>query len=593
MGFFRKSSIKVRLLGSISILIILLVISLAMLFYRSFKKTSNEIIDKVGMVAAKIQSQQKSSNKNIKNVQMLDTKAALKTKAQSIGNFLARLASVPLITLETDVIIEYCAEVCRDQDIVLSYVSDAKGEVQGAYYDSSNKIIESIVNEKNSENIVELIKILKGSKELFEVVTDVVQDGELLGKAVLFVSEQSIKQQLAKQESEFSGLEIKRIKTFHFLNNSVEEIIDKSTVAMNYLLLEVAFVILVIAVIVIYYIVKGILTPLEGFVSLGDKLSAGDLTHRLQITTDDELGTLGNKLNQFIEKLNRAVSLVKLSTETVACGANEIAVSNQSLSTRSQEQASSIEQTAIAVDQITAKIKTNAENAQKANELAQTATMAAEQGGEVVEKTIQQMKEVTASSNKIAEIINTVNEIAFQTNLLALNAAVEAARAGEQGRGFAVVAGEVRNLAGRSAEAAKQIQNLIKDSVQKIDTGNTLVEDTGKTLETIIKNVKNVANNISEISSASLEQTIGIDKVNKAVAEMDDVVQQNASMVEEAAATSENLSGEAQEMHRLMSTFNVRDNGYRSIDRTLQGEGVKEKETWGKDDDQLDEFTEH
>jgi methyl-accepting chemotaxis protein len=202
-------------------------------------------------------------------------------------------------------------------------------------------------------------------------------------------------------------------------------------------------------------------------------------------------------------------------------------------------------------------IKASAENAQKANQLSRKASEEAEQGGIVVNKTIGQMRAVSESSKKIANIINVVNEIAFQTNLLALNAAVEAARAGEQGRGFAVVAGEVRNLAGRSAEAAKEIQSLIKDSVEKIDAGNKLVEETGDTLKKIIVSVKEVGQTVSEISSASQEQSSGIDQVNKAISLIDEVVQQNASLVEEAAATSENLSGEAADLRKLTASFKI------------------------------------
>jgi methyl-accepting chemotaxis protein len=287
----------------------------------------------------------------------------------------------------------------------------------------------------------------------------------------------------------------------------------------------------------------------------------GDLTRRLEADSKDELGELANWFNVFIGKLHDIVLQIKESSENVASGSTQIASGNQDLSQRSQEQASAIEETASTIEQMTSNIKANADNSQKANEVSKKAAEAAKRGGEVVQKTVSSMSEVTTSSKKIGDIINVVNEIAFQTNLLALNAAVEAARAGEQGRGFAVVAGEVRNLAGRSAEAAKEIQSLINDSMEKVEAGNQLVEETGKTLDEIISNINNVADTVSEITSASQEQASGIDQVNKAITQMDEVVQQNASLVEEAAATSENLSGEAEEMQQLMGSFKVSGDG--------------------------------
>jgi methyl-accepting chemotaxis protein len=335
-----------------------------------------------------------------------------------------------------------------------------------------------------------------------------------------------------------------------------------------------------LALIMGFSISRSISNPLRRVVDVVNKIAKGDLTEEVTVRSKDEIGQLASAMRMMENDLSNIVGNIRLSSETVASGANQIASGNQDLSQRSQEQASALEETASTVEQITANIRANAENAQKANDIAQKAASAAQRGGDVVKKTVDSMQEVTNSSKKIGDIINVVNEIAFQTNLLALNAAVEAARAGEQGRGFAVVAGEVRNLAGRSAEAAKEIQSLIKDSVEKVQAGNQLVEETGTTLSEIIEGVNNVAITVSEISAASQEQASGIEQVNKAVAQMDEVVQQNASLVEEAAATSENLTGQADEMQRLMGTFKI--NGYDNVGNTVTHHVTQKVTHWDK-----------
>ena len=336
-----------------------------------------------------------------------------------------------------------------------------------------------------------------------------------------------------------------------------DEEVMRPVVAIRNQSLVIAAVVGGVIALVAFLFANSLANPLIKMVNMIRDIAQGegDLTKRLEADSTDEIGDLAKWFNVFVEKLHDIVSQIKESAENVASGSSQIASGNQDLSQRSQEQASAIEETASTIEQMTSNIKSNADNSQKANEISQKAAEAAKKGGEVVQKTVASMAEVTSSSKKISDIINVVNEIAFQTNLLALNAAVEAARAGEQGRGFAVVAGEVRNLAGRSAEAAKEIQSLINDSVEKVNAGNQLVEETGKTLDEIISGIDNVAQTVSEITSASQEQSAGIDQVNKAITQMDEVVQQNASLVEEAAATSENLNGEAEEMQQLMGSF--------------------------------------
>ena len=312
-----------------------------------------------------------------------------------------------------------------------------------------------------------------------------------------------------------------------------------------------------------FWVTRSITRPLQQAVEVASAVAQGDLTQRIEVKSKDETGRLLQALKDMNENLSNIVGDVRGSTESITTAAKQIAAGNSDLSQRTEEQASSLEETASSMEELTSTVKQNAENAKQANQLAVTASDVAVKGGQVVGQVVQTMASISDSSKKIVDIISVIEGIAFQTNILALNAAVEAARAGEQGRGFAVVAGEVRNLAQRSAAAAKEIKTLIGDSVDKVDTGAKLVDQAGTTMNEIVGAVKRVTDIMSEISAASTEQSAGIEQVNQAVTQMDEVTQQNAALVEEAAAAAESMEEQARSLLEAVSIFKLEASGGR------------------------------
>jgi methyl-accepting chemotaxis protein len=311
------------------------------------------------------------------------------------------------------------------------------------------------------------------------------------------------------------------------------------------------------AVVCGWYLRRQIVRPIHEAVRLADALAGGDLTAETRYASRDEFGELHATLNKLRRELAGAVGSIRRSAEGVSVAAGQIARGNSDLSNRTQQQASSLEETSSSMEELTSTVKQNAGNAAQANQLAAGASDVAARGGQAVRGVVNTMSGITESSKKIADIIGVIDGIAFQTNILALNAAVEAARAGEQGRGFAVVASEVRSLAGRSAEAAKQIKTLIQESVGRVDAGTKQVESAGKTMDELLAAVKRVTDIMGEIAAASTEQLSGIEQVSSAVGQMDQVVQQNAALVEEAAAATENLASQAKSMADTVSRFRL------------------------------------
>ena len=338
-------------------------------------------------------------------------------------------------------------------------------------------------------------------------------------------------------------------------NSGVEAEAQASQTRMIIFLLSITAA--VISVLLGLYATRSITRPLTEAVIIARKVADGDLTSTIVVDSKDETGQLLQALQDMNLSLQKIVGHVRSGTDTIATASSQIASGNLDLSSRTEQQASSLEETASSMEELTSTVKQNGDNARQANLLALSASGVALKGGQVVSQVVETMGSINESSRKIVDIISVIDSIGFQTNILALNAAVEAARAGEQGRGFAVVASEVRNLAQRSASAAKEIKTLISDSVEKVDVGSKLVTQAGDTMEEIVASVKRVTDIMGEITSAGQEQETGIEQINQAISEMDTVTQQNAALVEEAAAAAASLQEQAAGLAQIVSVFKL------------------------------------
>ena len=362
---------------------------------------------------------------------------------------------------------------------------------------------------------------------------------------------------LVKMMDDYSGSVMKYANYQTQVIDQAARHINDSYQSGRALLLSLGAIELILGGILGWLLTLSITRPLNEAVSIAETVASGDLTSHIDGSGKDETSKLLQALKTMNDNLLTIVGKVRSGTDTIATASSEIASGNLDLSARTESQAGSLEETASAMEELTSTVRQNADNARQANQLAVSASEVAVQGGSVVGQVVDTMGAINASSKKIVDIISVIDGIAFQTNILALNAAVEAARAGEQGRGFAVVASEVRSLAQRSAAAAKEIKTLIDDSVQKVGEGSKLVEQAGVTMDEVVASVKRVTDVMGEITAASQEQSSGIEEVNRAITQMDETTQQNAALVEQAAAAAQSLQDQAQRLTHVVGVFKL------------------------------------
>ena len=362
-----------------------------------------------------------------------------------------------------------------------------------------------------------------------------------------------------------------------FMRESADAV-QQTTANTKFLMLVMAATALAIGIAIAWWLTRSITRQLGGepdYASrIAHEIAGGNLAVHIHVKEGDTTSLLAT-MRAMRDSLAQVVSQVRRGSESVAAASSQIAEGNHDLSGRTEEQASALEETAASMEELSSTVKQNAENAQQANQLAQSASAVASRGGEVVAQVVQTMNGISTASKKIADIISVIDSIAFQTNILALNAAVEAARAGEQGRGFAVVASEVRSLAGRAAEAAKEIHRLITDSVARVDQGSALVDQAGNTMQEVVASIRRVNDIMGEISAASHEQSAGVSQVGEAVIQMDQTTQQNAALVEEMAAAASSLNSQAQDLLQAVSVFQIEPPTHTSTTPAMQAPAPK------------------
>ena len=410
---------------------------------------------------------------------------------------------------------------------------------------------ESVKSEEGRRELSALVKE-RGDyvKEIVAYERDVQDDKLAEARSALLGP---VQQQLNEYETLLDRFTLFEEDKMDKANLQAEQIVHTS----QWLIIGLGVAAVTIAVILARLVSTSITRPIGEAVKVAQTVAAGDLRSTFHIVGSDEAAELLRALEQMNGSLARIVGDVRSSSESIATGSSQIAMGNADLSQRTEEQAANLQQTAASMEQLTATVKQNADSASAATQLAASASEAATQGGVAVGQVVQTMERITASSKKIGDIIGVIDGIAFQTNILALNAAVEAARAGEQGRGFAVVATEVRTLAQRSAEAAREIKVLIGASVENVESGTRQVADAGRTMEELVGRVRRVNDLIGEISAASGEQSRGVSQIGDAVTQLDQVTQQNAALVEESAAAAESLKHQAAQLAQTVSAFQL------------------------------------
>ena len=405
--------------------------------------------------------------------------------------------------------------------------------------------------ERGRGHLADVIEQRNAFVQLQQAFIDAQRAGDRAGAVKL------LEEQLNAQQNAY----IQAVSDFR---DFIMELIDESALAgeetsnqATLVMVSLLAALVALGTLLAWWITRSITVPINEAVAVAERVAQGDLASCIVVRNRDETGRLMAALKAMNESLVGIVHTVRSSSDSIATGSAQIASGNADLSQRTEEQASALQQTAASMEQLGSTVRQNADNARQANQLALSASTVAVKGGEVVGQVVGTMKGINDSSRKIVDIISVIDGIAFQTNILALNAAVEAARAGEQGRGFAVVASEVRNLAQRSAEAAKQIKSMITASVERVEQGSALADQAGATMEEVVSAIRRVTDIMGEISSASTEQSQGVSQVSEAVSQMDQVTQQNAALVEQSAAAADSLKQQAQQLVSAVAVFKL------------------------------------